>query len=112
MNGKFKIIGALALMVLGFGSVDAWARPPRAREQCGVLDRIDRETRALTVRRTKEGKPLEVIWTNQTKFIGNWKFDSSSSLKEGSHVCVYYRSPFFGKPFVTKVVWRTCATGD
>jgi len=27
------------------------------------------------------------------------------SLKEDLRACVYYRSPFFGKPFVTKVVW-------
>jgi hypothetical protein len=32
----------------------------------------------------------------------------SASLKEELRVCVYYRSPFFGKPLMTKVV---CANG-
>ena len=98
-------------VLLGFGSLDAWARPPRAREQCGVLEHIDRETRALAIRRSKECKLLQLAWTRRTKFIWNGEFDSSNSLEEGGYICVYYRSPFFGKPFVTKVTWKNREVG-
>jgi hypothetical protein len=40
-----------------------------------------------------------------TRFIKGWKFTNDTALKMGLRACVYYLSPFFGKPFVTKVVW-------
>lgn len=107
-----QLCGALVLTVLlDSGNLDAWARPPRAREQCGVLEHIDRETRALAIRRSKECKLLQLAWTRRTKFIWNGEFDSSNSLEEGGYICVYYRSPFFGKPFVTKVTWKNREVG-
>jgi len=90
---------------LCLSSADSWARPPRARELCGVVERINHETYTLTVLPEKKGQPLNVVWKRDTRFIHNWKFTDSAFLKEGLRGCVYYRSPFFGKPFVTKVVW-------
>jgi hypothetical protein len=46
-----------------------------------------------------------VDWKPGTSFVRGGEFDRADSLKEGARVCVYYRSPFFGRPFVTKVVW-------
>jgi hypothetical protein len=37
--------------------------------------------------------------------IHNWHFAPADELKDGTRAVVYYRTPFFGKPFVTKVVW-------
>jgi len=76
-----------------------------------VLEHIDRETRALAIRRSKECKLLQLAWTRRTKFIRNGECDSSSSLEEGGYICVYYRSSFFGKPFVTKVIWKNGEVG-
>jgi hypothetical protein len=54
----------------------------------------------------KNGKaPTELALTNQTQFVHNWHFAPASELKDGTRAVVYYRTPFFGKPFVTKVVW-------
>jgi hypothetical protein len=30
---------------------------------------------------------------------------SATELKVGMDVTIYYHSPFFGKPYATKVVW-------
>ncbi len=49
--------------------------------------------------------PDQVIWTKQTKFIHNAEFAPASELKESATAVVYYRSPFFGRAFATKVVW-------
>ena len=78
---------------------------PRARELCGVIQAIDAQSHALTIQSPKRDRPLTVVWKRDTGFINNWKFADSASLKEGMRVCIYYRSPLFGKPFVTKVVW-------
>jgi hypothetical protein len=49
--------------------------------------------------------PTELALTSQTKFIHNWHFAPADELKDGTRAVVYYRTPFFGRPFVTKVVW-------
>lgn len=99
-------------MLLGLSGVDSWARPPRARELCGVIQAIDPQTHTLTIESPKRDKPLTVVLKRETKFIRNWKFTEQDSLSEGHRACIYYRSPLFGRPFVTKVVWTTTATRD
>lgn len=95
----------LVLSALCFATTTSWARPPRARERCGVLQSIDREAHTLTLVPEKGERPLVAVWKSDTKFLKNWKFQPADALKEGVRACVFYRSPFFGKPFVTKVVW-------
>lgn len=97
----------LVLLVLCLAALNTWARPPRAREACGLLQNIDLDSRSLTLKADKEGRPLEVVWTGDTRFLKDWKFDAPTALKPGMRACVYYRSPFFGKPFVTKVTWTS-----
>lgn len=59
----------------------------------------------MTIQSPKRDLPATFAVKRQTKFIKDWKFADSSAVKEGMRACVYYRSPFFGKPFVTKIVW-------
>jgi hypothetical protein len=106
-----KIAFATA-MLLGLSGVDSSARPPRARELCGVIQAIDPQTHTLTIESPKRAEPLTVVLKRETKFIKNWKFTEQDSLAVGQHACIYYRSPMFGRPFVTKVVWTTRATRD
>jgi hypothetical protein len=98
-------IGLTIIALVLLSGLDSWARPPRAREVCGLVQKIDRETHTLTVLSEGKGEPLNVVWKRDTKFIRNWKFTDSGALKEERRACVYYRTPFFGKPFVTKIVW-------
>lgn len=101
-------LAAMALLCLS--SADSWARPPRARELCGVIQAIDPQTHSLTVQSTQRDQSFAAIWKRDTKFLHNWKSTDFTSLKEGMQVCIYYHSPFFGKPFVTKVVWSNGQT--
>jgi len=52
----------------------------------------------------QEKGPQKLIWNSDTLFLRNWKTVPATELKQGAHITVYYHSPFFGKPFVTKVV--------
>lgn len=99
------VLGALLFVLFCLSATDTWARPPRARELCGIIEAIDAQTHTLTVQSPKRDQPLTVVWKRDTKFLRNWKSTDSAALKEGQRVCVYYRSPFFGKPLVTKVAW-------
>ena len=101
-----KLFGLLALLVIFLTATTSWALSPQSREKCGLIQSIDREHRALTLLPSKSDNALTFVWDKQTRFIHNWKIDSADSLKEGRRLCVYYRSPFFGKPYLTKIVWQ------
>ena len=96
---RWLVLGALCL-----AAVNGWARPPRAREACGVLQNVDLNARTLTLAPEEGEHPLEVVWKRDTKFLKNWKFESANALNKGGRACIFYHSPFFGKPFVTKVI--------
>lgn len=101
-----KWIGLVAVIAIYSTATTSWANSARSREKCGLIQSIDREHRALTLLPSKSDKALTFVWNKQTRFIHNSKFDSADSVKEGMRLRVYYHSPFFGKPFATKVVWE------
>ena len=101
----------------------AFARPPQARVesgtiqtveqdgrtlrvQCciGTIEMIDRDARILRIQRHGEAVPLTLVWNSRTRFVKGTRFVTAAELTKGTPVTVWYHSPFFGKPFVTKVV--------
>ncbi len=96
----------LAFSALWLTASTSWARPPRAQEACGALQVVDRQTHLLTLLPAGHDTPLRLAWKADTSLVRNGQFDTTEALKAGAQVCVYYRRPFFGKPFVTKVVWQ------
>jgi len=92
-------------MLLWLAPLESQARPPRARERQCVIQTIERDSRTMTLQCGKDAKALELVWTKQTKFLQNGTFADVAPLKTNQAVVVYYRSPFFGKKFATKVVW-------
>ena len=108
MTTQSRIVEVFSVVVLiaGFLIVpDAKARPPRAREAVAVIQVIDHSERILSLNHQQGRGPRELVWNSDTKFLRDWRFVPATELKEGTLATVYYHSPFFGKPFVTKVVW-------
>lgn len=99
-------LSLLVFTALSLAVSTSSARPPRASETCGVLQNVDGGAHRLVLLPNGSGKPLEADWKPDTSFVRGGEFDRADSLKEGARVCVYYRSPFLGRPFVTKVVWQ------
>ncbi len=96
---------ALLVVAALIGATDAFAHTPRSRPVVATVESVSLENRTLTIAPTKGKGPAVLALTKQTKFIHNWKFAPANELKPGKHAMVYYRTPFFGKPFVTKIVW-------
>ena len=100
-----KAIGTALVAAALLIASDAFARPPRSRPMAATIKSVSPETRTLTIAPANDKGPSDLALTRQTKFIHNWKFAPASELKTGAHATVYYRTPFFGKPFVTRIVW-------
>jgi hypothetical protein len=108
VNARFKLIGTFSAVLLTGALLNppkAEARTPRARELCGVIQSIDRQTHLLAIQPPGHGQPATFAVKSDTQFIKDGKSADSGALSRGLPACVYYHSPFFGKPFATKVVW-------
>lgn len=54
--------------------------------------------------RTDTGVALSFVWISRTLFVANMQVVDAAILEPGANVEVIYRQPFFGQPFVTKVI--------
>lgn len=96
-----KLCAACILLTL---ASDVSAARPRSRQIQGTIESVKVEDRELTVH-SKSGAHQEFVWTRQTKFIEKNQFTEATSLQPGVSAQVNYRSPLFGRKFVTKVKW-------
>lgn len=86
----------------------AWpaaAHTTRSRPASGVVESLDSATRTMVFAPATGHAPRQLVVTRQTRFIHDWQFASAGEVKPGTKAVIYYRVPFVGKPFVTKVVW-------
>lgn len=102
---KLGLVGAVVMALSMIAARPAAAHTLRSRPAPATIETMD--TVACTVRLlpTHGKAPVELVLTRQTRFIRDWRFAPASELKPGTHAVVYYRTPFFGRPFATKVVW-------
>lgn len=104
-SSKSGLIRTVVLAVAIVTAMPAAAHTVRSRPAPGAIETLDIVAGTVKLAPTRANAPTELALTRQTKFIHDWRFAPASELKPGTHVVVYYRTPFFGRPFVTKVVW-------
>ena len=88
-----------------FTAWPAAAHTTLSRPASGVVESLDAATRTMVFTAATSIAPRQLVITRQTKFIHDWQFASAGEVKPGMKAVIYYRVPFFGKPFVTKIVW-------
>jgi len=104
MKSKSKLsplLGAAVLFITT--SCNASARPPQARVERAVIESIDRDAYVLLLRLRDDAKPLTLVWNSRTRFVEEARFVTAAELRTGAPVAVSYRTPFFGKPFASKI---------
>lgn len=107
---KFKnfVEPVVLLFAIVFLSIsDAGAHSPHARKASAIVQTINQDKRILTLTYQKGRGPHLAIWNSDTEFLCDGKTVPATNLKEGVHVTIYYHSPFFGKPFATKIIWAS-----
>ena len=100
-GGRTLIIMAAILFL---GKPNNWAHSPHSRPLAGIVQSIDREKHLLSIAPSKPGATREFLWRKHTSFIADQHFTEPKEIEPGTSVVVYYQSPLFGKPFVTRVV--------
>jgi hypothetical protein len=116
------LCAALCAVLIGICS-QACALPPQSRVQSGTIEAIesdarilrdpccfgtiatiDHNARILWIQRPGKAIPLTLVWNRRTIFVEGARFVDATRLKKGTAVTVWYRTPFFGKRFATKIV--------
>ena len=92
------------LTVFSLSSHHAMAHTTRSRELCGVINELDLSNHIAHVKSERSGKMRDLVLRKDTKFLKDWKRSSLDAVTPGVRACVYYRSPIFGKPFITRIV--------
>ena len=98
-------LAAILVAAVIVSAMPAAAHTVRSRPGSGTVEVLDMETRTVKFAPANGKAPTELALTRQTKFIHDWHFAPASELKPGTKAVVHYRTPFFGRPFVTKIVW-------
>jgi hypothetical protein len=109
---KFKTFTApviLLFAIMFLATPNAGAHSPLAREASAIVQTINQDKRILTLNYPQGSGPQVVTWNSDTEFICDGKTVPATELKEGTHATIFYHSPFFGKPFATKITWSTSA---
>ena len=99
-----RLFVALLLAASIAGSCEAIAITPRGRDAAGVVQHLDENAKTFQLRRSEDAKLMTLSWNSRTRFIQGAQFVDAAKLREGAPVSVIYHTPFFGKPFVAKVV--------
>lgn len=105
MRTQSKPICGLLLVIALLTAPHAEAHSPRAREVAAIIETINYDKRTLILNYPQGRGPHEVVWNKGTTFLRNGKLVTAAELKERTPATIYYKSPFFGKPFATKIVW-------
>jgi len=100
---------AALIAALCFIAPSVQAHTVHSRELDATVRTIQAETRTLVVVSAKTMSPLQFVWNKSTSFIEDDHVVDAAALREGLRVKIYYRSPFFGKPYLTKVIWNSSA---
>ena len=100
-----RVVGGALLSAACLASPSASAIQPRARPAEGKILFMDHDTRSFVFKPDKK-RPLVLDWTRNTVFVHNRQLTNALALREGLSGTVYYHSPLFGKPYVTKVIWE------
>lgn len=106
MKTSKAVCSGVAMMALTLlSATPTTAHTARSRPMTGVIEYQNGKTRSVMFRPANGEAPTEYVLKNATKFIQDSHFVAATELRAGTKAVVYYRHPFFGKPFVTKIVW-------
>ena len=102
MKTKSLLITLVLSFLLSL-TAPATATTSRPRVITGTVKKVDAPAKEVEMLREDDGTLKTFVWNKHTSFIANAQIADATILKKGARVEVNCHTPFFGKPFVTKV---------
>lgn len=102
----------LMLAVLAVTTPFAAALPNTGRRITGTVESVDANAKEAILRPENKGSAVSFVWNKRTTFSTNTQPADASILKKGRRVKTIYHSPFFGKPYVSRVMLLTTAAPE
>lgn len=90
----------------------AAALPNTGRHITGTIENVDSQNKEVTLRPENKGSAISFVWNKRTTFSTDTRPADASILKTGRRVKTIYHSPFFGKPYVSRVILTTMAAPE
>ena len=97
-------LALMAVAIVIFQPMKCQAASARSREISGVVQTVNTSKHLLTLKLYENKRPLAVAWTPHTEFLRGSKLVGIEKLQPGVPARIYYRSPFFGNRYATKVI--------
>lgn len=112
MNTKFTSTLGRSILILSAALLattsEVSAKHPHPRVANGSIEMIDWKTRTLRIKTDTE--PLTLIWNDRTRFIAGNRDVTAAELTRNKPVKVWYRTPFFGERFVSRILVRSSSS--
>jgi hypothetical protein len=95
------------LLFFSFTVTTSLAHAPSTRELSGVIQTVDLNHRLIVFITDKGARKMIFAVSPQTRYVRDGNFVAAAALPEGTPAQIWYRTPFFGRRILTKVVWET-----
>lgn len=95
------------LLMLVVTAIPALARPPMSRQAVGRIESVDSSAQRFTFWRAANAGDLVLAWNRRTAIYLDGLKSTPAALKSGQSARVYYRTPFFGPRWASRVVFVT-----
>lgn len=97
------------LVALLFAFLASFATPASARTHpgthlTGTILKVDAGMQEVEMQGEDNGTLIKFTWSSRTAFFANGQAADAAIVKKGARVDVIYHMPFFGKPWVAKIV--------
>ncbi len=102
----------LMLAIVAATTPFAAALPTTGRHISGTVENVDAQNKEATLRPENKGSAVSFIWNKRTTFSTATRPADASILKTGRGMKTIYHSPFFGKPYVSRVILTTTAAPE
>lgn len=97
-------LGSMDTAVFLLMQQPAQALPPMSRQTSGPIAAVDPISQRITILREPGAERLVLTWDRRTVLYRGGEIAQPFQVRAGEPARVSYRTPFFGEPYVSRVV--------
>lgn len=97
-------LGSVATAVFVLAPEPAQALPPMSRQAAGQIVAVDPIGQRITIVRESGAGRMVLTWNRRTVLYRAGELTKPFEVRAGEQARVSYRTPFFGEPYVSRVV--------